>query len=327
MTHDRIPLSDSERWRAALRGVPHAFAHTWGSCHAMSLTSGLETFLYAYHDGAGRVVCPFSVRRYEGYPDVLTPYGLSGFSGTGRCPEFPERWAAFARTQGFVCGYVGMNPVLDDGSYHAPAELHRYHEVHVLDLTLPEEELFRRMSLNRRRQIRAWGCGGVRLVDDRRRLGAFFGEQLRGFLDERRAARAYYLTPATLEVLFGLDDVLLLGAERGGRVEAVSVFGWTPHVGDFLFNVSTPAGRAHSAPLLWAGAMRLRAAGVPVLSLGGGIRPGDGVAEFKARFGGRALPLGALKQVYDPPTFAALCARAQADPDSRDGYFPPYHAR
>ncbi|HEY0972519.1 MAG TPA: hypothetical protein VGE02_16230 [Gemmatimonadales bacterium] len=327
MTHALIPLSESDRWAEALEGVPHAFAHTWGSCNAMRLTSGMETFLYRYDDGGHRVLCPLAVRSYEGYRDVLTPYGLSGFVGTGPCPGFPGRWAAFMREQGFVCGYVGLNPVLDQASYYDPSDRHVHNDVHVLDLTMQEAGLFAGMSVNRRRQVREWGRDGARIVLDRDRLEAFFGDRLAAFLDERRAARGYYLSRCTLEALFALDSVLALGVERAGRIEAVSVFAWTPHVGDFLFNVSTPAGRSASAALIWHGAMHLKAAGVPLLSLGGGIRPGDGVATFKARFGGQSLPLGALRQVYDRAVFTMLCERARASRDIGAAYFPPYHTR
>jgi hypothetical protein len=63
---------------------------------------------------------------------------------------------------------------------------------------------------------------------------------------------------------------------------------------------------------------------VPVLNLGGGVVPGDGIAEFKARFGTSRAPLSALAQVYQPDVFARLCADAGVDPDDRSGYFPPY---
>jgi len=321
--HRRIPLTDPDDWRAALDGVPHAFAHTWGSCQAMQRTSGLETFLYRYEAHGVRVVCPFAIRRFRGAPDLLTPYGFSGFVGTGACPDFPARWAAYAAESGFVCGYVGLNPVLGGGWYDA-ADAVAFNSAFLLDLD-DEAAMFARLSANRRRQVREWVRGGVAVVTDRARCAAFFAEHLRAFLDERRAARIYYLSAATLDALFALDDVLLLGAEVDGRLEAVSVFAHTPHVGDYLFNVSVPEGRRHSAPLIWEGALRLRARGIPVLNLGGGIRPGDGVAEFKSRFGPREVPLRSLRQIYDAPAFHRLCREAGVDA-SGSGYFPPYHA-
>ena len=39
--HQRlIPLENRLEWQMALTGIPHAFGHTWESCHAMHLTTG-----------------------------------------------------------------------------------------------------------------------------------------------------------------------------------------------------------------------------------------------------------------------------------------------
>jgi hypothetical protein len=183
------------------------------------------------------------------------------------------------------------------------------------------------MSVNRRRQLREWERGDVKAVTDRLRLGRFFSEHLSAFLDERRAARIYYLSASTLDALFASDDVFLLGAEVDGELEAVSVFAHTPYIADYLFNVSIPAGRRHSAPLIWYGAQCLKSAGTPLLNLGGGIRPGDGVAGFKARFGARETPLRSLRQVYRPDVYQELCRLASVASVTPGDYFPPYHAR
>ena len=325
MRHERIPLADPDRWQAALAGLPHAFGHTWGSCHAMQLTSGLDTALHVLEDGARRVAVPLAVRHRAGHPDVLTPYGFSGFAASGPWADLAERWAEHARAQGWVCGYLGLHPAFDE-VLRAPDDAPAVSTAYLLDLTLPEDALFARLSTNRRRQLRAWERGAATLVTDRAVLAEFVGRHLAAFLDERRAARVAYLSPATLAALFALPAVTLLGAAVDGRLEAVSAFAHAPYIGEYLFNVSLAEGRRHSAPLVWQGARHLRALGVPMLNLGGPIRPGDGVGDFKARFGARAVPLRALRQVYDPERFAALCRAAGVDP-AADGFFPPYHAR
>ena len=119
----------------------------------------------------------------------------------------------------------------------------------------------------------------------------------------------------------------LLGvAEQGGGVVAVCVFAFTQHSAEYLFGISAPEGRQYTAPLLWAGATRLMARGIPRLNLGGGVRRDDGIADFKQRFGAKRLPLGALKQVYRPDVYASLSRESQKDPNDRAGFFPPYRA-
>jgi hypothetical protein len=61
------------------------------------------------------------------------------------------------------------------------------------------------------------------------------------------------------------------------------------------------------------------------LNLGGGIRPGDDLAEFKRRFGAVELPLASLRQVYRADAYEELC-RAAGVTSERAGWFPPYRA-
>src|SRR6185503_9155258 len=91
-----IPLEDRAAWDAALADVPHAFAHTWDNCSAMAASSGHSTFLYSYRAGGGRVVCPLAERPIGREADVVTPYGFSGFAGTGECPGLAAEWHDFA---------------------------------------------------------------------------------------------------------------------------------------------------------------------------------------------------------------------------------------
>jgi Acetyltransferase (GNAT) domain len=217
-----------------------------------------------------------------------------------------------------------QNPLLDRSPYELPGEAHRHKHVYAFDLTRPVDELFARLHTNRRRQLRRWDQVAAGLVVDRDALTAFLLEHYRAFFLARNATAVYDLAPASLAFLAHLDNVVLVGAADGGRVTAVSMFGYTPAGADYLFNVSTPEGRRHSAALIWYAVLRLRGLGVPWLNLGGGVSEDDGVARFKQRFGADVLPLTYLKQVYDRPRYAELCRWAGVDPDDLSGWFPPY---
>ena len=67
----------------------------------------------------------------------------------------------------------------------------------------------------------------------------------------------------------------------------------------------------------------LRAAGVRDLNIGGGIHPGDGLAEFKQRLGTRRAPTLALKQVFDDARYKAACMSVGVEPTT-EGYFPAW---
>ena len=318
-----IPLDARADWNAALAGVPHAFAHTWASCHAMSLTTGLPTYLYRFELDDVRIVCPIAERAFAGRVDIVTPYGFSGFAGTGDCPAFPRHWREFASARGYVCGYVGLNPLLWRDSYGQPDDVHQYNHIYTLDLSPTLESLYASLLPDRRRQLRHREQALMALIHERPVLIDFLLRHHDAFLTRRRASRASHLSSATLSALVEQDNVFLVGAGNG-EVEAVSAFAYTETIGDHLFNVSAPGGERHSTLLIWYGIVRLKALNVPVLNLGGGIRENDGVAEFKKRFGTTTRPLKSLKQVYDHEAFESLCRRVGADPADRRGYFPPY---
>jgi len=122
------------------------------------------------------------------------------------------------------------------------------------------------------------------------------------------------------------SSFFLLGAGTDDQLEAVSVFGYTRHAGDFLFNASLPGGERHSAALLWSAVHRLAELSVPVLNLGGGLSPGDSLAQFKQRFGAQRQPMYAAKMVFDAAAYADLCRRTGRDPAARQGYFPAYRS-
>ena len=43
---------------------------------------------------------------------------------------------------------------------------------------------------------------------------------------------------------------------------------------------------------------------------GHGVRLEDGLYQFKEKFGGRLMPLQAVKQIYQPDTYQRLCSEA-----------------
>jgi hypothetical protein len=322
--HELIPLDERERWIAALADVPHGPAHTWGFCRAVQLTSDARTYLYRYEGRAGRVVCALAERELAGEIDVATPYGFGGFATSGDCAGFAAAWREFALERGWVCGYIALNPVFADAGPFPPEEVLVHNRLYVLDLRQAPERLWAALSRNRRRQLRDWEMSGARLELNRSRLARFLVDNYSAFFTRKGAGPATEFRRETVAAIAELDGVLLVGADAG-ELEAVTAFGYTPHTADALFAVSRPGGEGHSARLVWWGVESLRELDVPYLNLGGGIREGDDVAEFKRRFGASQQPLASLRQVYRPDVYERLCAEAGVSP-GRSGWFPPYRA-
>ena len=316
-----IPLASPEEWRDALQGIRHTFGHTWENCHAMNLTTGLETYLYCYENGNIRIVSPITERNFNSHVDIVKPFGFSGFVRTGDCPEFRRHWAAFTRERGYVCGYLGLNPIFDCNSLFQADEIYPYDTIHVLDLTLSDEALWANLSSNRRRQLKDWDQIRPTLVHDKTRLVDFFLENYMEFFRRKGASEFYHFSRETLAYLFGLEEVTLVGAPDPDRLEAVSVFTRTADAGEYLFNISVPGGKDYANALLWYGVNHFKSIRIPLLNLGGGS---GGVGESKRRYGGKEFALKCVKQVYEPQTYELLCRQAGADPGDRSGYFPAY---
>jgi len=321
-----IPLDSRTEWENALQEIKHAFAHTWENCYAMHLTTGFKTYLYCFETERVRIVCPIAEREFEGHIDIVTPYGFSGFVGNGDCADFPQYWREFVRERGYVCGYIGLNPIFENKTYFDNNELHSSNNIYVLDLTLSRDELFSKLDRNRKRQFKEWERISAGLILDKRPLIDFFLDNYVEFFRQKRAATAYAFSVATLKSLFALGNVVIVGAGTAERIEAAIVFTYTPYAADALFIILLAEGRHHSAILHWYGVDYFKSIDIPVLNLGGGVRADDRVAEFKQRFGGRQLALSCLKQIYDPAIYAVLCARVGIDPTDRTGYFPAYRS-
>jgi len=319
--HECVPLEAPQDWRSRLEGLRHGFAHTWESCFAMYLTSRAPTYLYCLSSPMGRAVCPLSERSSGGHTDIVTPYGFSGFTAAGTSFDPTTYLAEFAGTRGYVCAYLVTNPALQIDLDDTGKEAYRH--IYVIDLRQSESELFSRLSNNRKRAVRALERGGVEVEWDRARPRQFVLAEYHPFMRGKHANPVYDFTIETLDYLLDLDRVLVIGA-GSPKIEAVTIFGYTPFSADYLFNISVGDGRRWSVALIWAGMKRLKALGIPTLNLGGGVREGDGVASFKERFGARRVPLVAVKQIYQPTVFAELCRRAGADPLDPTAYFPPY---
>lgn len=316
-----IPLESPSEWNRALKGIPHSFAHTWASNHAMHLTTGLDTYLYRSESPDGQIVSPVSERVFDGHIDVVKPFGISGFVGAGRTEELAVSWSKFARERRYVCGYLGFHPVFDISPHFPSEEVFEYDAVHVMDLAKPLDEILLRMSPSRRRDVKRFEEHAHRIVVDRRILSDFFLANFDSFMQSKGASQIYSFSRDTLQFLLGCENVDVVGIEEAGEIVAANVFVHTEYIADGLFNISLPQGRRYATHLYWHAMTTMRKLGVPLFNLGGG---GGGVAEFKRHFGAVALPLKCLKQVYSEEVYKSLCENVGAASDDRNGYFPAF---
>jgi hypothetical protein len=315
-----VPLSGRDEWERAVDGIAHGFYHTWEHCHAMSLTTGLETFLWRFDEGGDRLVCALMVRPFDEFRDIATPPGVSGFAGGGDPDRLRAGWEGFTRQAGYVAGYIGLNPLFSPAPWRAAEG--GYNSLFALDLRLSRGELLARMDRNRQRELRSYDELSGRMITDRERLVRYLRETYAEFA-ERALPPSLRWTPETLDAYCSAGQVLLVGLDGPDGVEAALMYGYTAHGADLLLLDASPGGRRHSAVLTWHAVERLQDLGVPLLNLGGGAHHDDAISLAKQRFGADRYALTALCEVYDPETYARLCRRIGVDPEA-PGYFPAY---
>lgn len=320
MKHQRcIPLESRAEWEKALEGINHTFAHTWGYCYAMYLTSGLNTYLYCFESDKTQVICPIEECQFNGYIDIKKPYGFSGFVGTGDCQEFQKHWREFALQKGYVSGYLGLNPIFDYGDNFNQEEVFQHDTVYLLDLTLAERVLL--SNIHKRKRSRLRRTENVNLVHDRPALSEFFVKNYTEFLQSKGADSFYFFSEKSLRFLLNLENTVIVGAQISGKIVAVELIAFTNNVADALFMINLPEGRHYSTELIWYGMTYLKSRKVEIFNLGGGS---GGVATYKKELGAKPAPLRHLRQVYDLPVYRNLCQETNADPANMGGYFPPY---
>lgn len=320
-----VSLSDPETWAAELRGLPHAVAHSHGFRSALDGgRDDAECLLFVAERDGAKAVCPILERPFDGRIDAATPYGFGGFVGQGDLTGLDQAWKAFARERGYVAGYLAQHPSLACGDFGSADERFEAASVYLLDLRPEEDAIISGMSKRRRPSLRRW-LRETEIVTDRAELVEAFVRLYPPHMSRLGAASVYFFGDAALKRMAELDDVVLFGVrDEEGEIEAVSMTAVTPPCADYLFFAATETARDHSVGLIWRGISEAKARGAAWINLGGAIREGDGVGEFKRRFGAVMTPSYCLKQVYDAGGYRALCAQASCEASDRSGYFPAY---
>lgn len=316
-----VPVEERSRWKSALEGIPHGFTHTWEYCHAQSLTTGLNTYLWCFGAGPDRLICPLMERPFDGYTDIATPPGISGFAGTGDYERQRVEWERFVRSRRYVTGYIGLHPLFAPTAWQAGAAA--YNSLYILDLRQPAERLLERMDRNRRRELRAYELLATGITTDRTRLTRFVSENYSTFADRIALPINERWTDATLQAYCGASAAFLVGMEGPDGIVAAHVYAHTSYGAEFVLQVAGPNGRQHTTVLIWRAVQILQAMGVPFLNLGGGVTENDAIAQAKQRLGADRPRLTSLREVYNAEAYALLCRRTGVDPDA-PGYFPAY---
>lgn len=314
-----ISLEEEREWKAALSGfaVPAQFHHEY--LQALSYSHKDPIFLFVMEGEKGKAAVVFAEREAKGVLDIYTPYGFGGFAVTGEVPGFAKEFRDFMHANGAVCGYIMQNPLFGAPWVAEGQEAFPHHVIYALDLRQGRDALFAAMHNSHQYEIRKWESEGNKIITDKARIAKALPGLYAAAMEEKGASDVYKLSAKSLKALLAWEGAFATGVEEGEKITAVTVFLRSGDYGEYFINASTPEARRHSRGLIWHLLGDLKEAGVCRVNLGGGVKPGDGLDDFKRRFGGEPLPVIAYKQVYDKARFDSLSAGFE-----KNGYFPPY---
>lgn len=238
--------------------------------------------------------------------------------------EFASHWQEIGKRQGWVCAYIQEHPLLDS-PFEPTARDAPIRAAYVLDISQPASSLLARMSQSRRRRLKENVIPGSGISPDMSAVLSFLERQATSFFEARSAEQLTIPASEGWAEIVSSPDVVSIEARLDGQIVAVSLFGGSGEIADYLYNISTQAGQRFSAHLIWRAIPVLRELGFCKLNLGGGIRANDSIAEFKRRFGPDEVTIVTHRSIFDSATYNALAKKSHAV--RGDSYFPVYHRR
>jgi GNAT acetyltransferase-like protein len=285
-----------------------AFLEAEGVTHSVSI------------EEADRVLLPVIAREIEDTDrrDAISPYGYPGAAGAP--DEAPDPgavdWSETGLVSIFVRDRIGDRPSLRGGTVRT--------HVHVAD---GEDGIRKRLREQiRRNERRGWSvravAGPEAGPEDRTGFERAYAETM-----ARAGAAERYLYPSEyFERLLRSDRSWLVlaspGEGTGPRAGAIAVAS-DGYLHYYLGGTADEALGDSPMKNLFAAMISLGTEhGLPV-NLGGGLKPGDSLDEFKRGFATGDAPWYTHEIVCDPPAYGELSA---AGGEAPAGFFPAYRA-
>jgi sugar O-acyltransferase (sialic acid O-acetyltransferase NeuD family) len=328
--------SDDHRWTSLLLDVPHDVYHLPGYVALSAGHEGGDAAALLVDDGSARMLLPLIIRQVDARScDAGSPYGYPGPLVVGGDQAFIDAALAAGcehlRDAGAVSLFVRLHPLLND-TLPSGRGLVRHGETVVIDLSLPEAELWHQTRSNHRIHINRSIKSGDRVEIDTswERLEEF--KRAYDFTMARLGAGAFYLFDdlyyEELRRVLG-DSLRLVTVTVDGELAGGCMI--TELHGIVQYHLAgTAEGYADKHPSKvaihfarnWA-----KARGDRWFHLGGG-RGGsdDALLHFKTGFSKLRRDFHTFRAVLNQDRYAELCRERNptADPADLTDYFPLY---
>ena len=343
MTDDQlhiISVSEPEKWREWLANTGRYDFYDLPEYHALAQERGEgEALLLAFEQEDTGILLPLLLRPLNlvdgleqvgaGLFDATSVYGYSGPLLSDEAPSaslaaaFQFALGQWTRSRGIVSIFSRLHPLRSGGEVLSGLGEIRVHGPTVsIDLTLSDEEQWRRYRSNHRRNIsklRSLGYDCRASCDDEA-LSAF-SNIYRETMERREAGQSYFFDDAYFRALRDMGCFTFILCEQHGSLAAGALVSSCNGIAQYHLG-GTAAAHLGAAPmkLVFDDARRWAAGqGCSVLHLGGGLGAQcDSLFNFKAGFSDRRHEFRTWRWTADEGRSAALL-EARAAWASRDG--------
>lgn len=342
---------DAGRWREVLGRVRHDFYHLPEYVAFASRRQDVgEACAFVAEDADGVFFLPLIVRPVpgaddggprlfdatgpRGYPGPLVEPTGDGERAAGFLDRAVEALRSALRDRGIVAAFVRLHPLLTPPLASTAGEVRDHGTSVSIDLQAPEQEQWRLVDHGHRLGIhKAVRSGYTARMDEAwERFDEFVDVYAQSMA--RLGAAPFYRFPsdyfADLRAALG-PHVHLGVVERGTELASAALFTETCGLVEFHLSGTADAHlQASPSKVLIDFARRWATArGDRALHLGGSVRAGDSLSQFKAGFSPLRHPVRSWRLVADAAAYDRLVERASqrgiaggADAD----FFPAYRA-
>ena len=336
----KLLAADDPTWAALLSDARHDFYHLPGYASVCAAQEGGEANAIVVADGDRSLLLPLVIRPISGGGrDATSPYGYPGpIVSESADPSFVTDALGSAMnllaSKGIVSVFVRLHPILNASPPGGCGELVQHGETVDIDLTVPEEELWRQTRPNHRTQInRAVRAGRTVAFDDGWTRFEAFKRLYRGTMSEVSASSYYFFDDAYFDDLRDAlrERIHLCVVETEGSIAVAGLFVETDGIVQYHLSGSDPAYAREGLTKLMFHHVRTwaKARGNRHFHLGGGLGAADDpLLHFKAGFSPLRRPFHTLRAVLDAGEYQRhVQARAAevGSPLSAE-FFPAYRA-
>jgi Acetyltransferase (GNAT) domain len=260
---------------------------------------------------------PLVVRPINGTDrsDAISPYGYPGGSAASGSPPDPSEidWSETGLVTIFIRDRIGDQASLAGGTVRS--------RVHVAEGLDGVRKRLREQV--RRNERRGWSVEAILGPDASPAARAAFERAYGETMTRTGAAERYLFESSYFERLLTAERSWLVLASRDGAALAGAIA--VASDGYLHYYLGGTADEAlDDSPMknLFAEMIGLGGElGLPV-NLGGGVKPGDSLDEFKRGFASTDAPFRTHELICDPRAYEGL----SADADAPEGFFPAYRA-